>query len=248
MQKAFPKITVGNQEKASHFMNANFFGPDIEKRIMANLLSGDAQSIRNAKHIFANAAQETSLFLMRREQAAIFYHGFFGKMLGQFGNFATSYVAFLTRAAHYGTPVQKAAFYSRWLATGAAFYFAANAIGLQGKDWLPWAPAQFTGGPLFHTMVNALNAIGSSYGARQARGELNSLLPVDLKKLYWKGKDAITGEESPQADGSIMQLPRRFPGYYQMKSAADINKYACRGDPVLAFYALISAPIRSDLR
>jgi hypothetical protein len=175
-------------------------------------------------------------------------------MLGQFGNFSTSYAAFVTRAAKYGTASQKAAFYGRWLATGAAFAAAAYGAGLRWQDWMPWAPAQFAGGPLFNTMINAMQAVGSNYRGRQARGELNSMLPVDLNKLYWKVREGplastpLGSEESEKSKGSVLQMPRRFMGYYQLKSAMDIVKYMEEGNPLFAFYALTSAPIRSDLR
>lgn len=154
-------------------------------------------------------------------------------MFGQYGTFAANYVQFVSQTWKYATKVQKAAFAARWIGNSAALAAGMYALGMQGKDWLPWAPAQFTGGPLFNLSVDLIHSIGSDYQARQARGEVNRMLPVDLNKLL-------------RGEGLEFQPPVGMPGYYQIRTILKMKEYAEAGDPWKCFLALLSAPVRSE--
>jgi hypothetical protein len=228
--KAFGKVDINNARRFAEFVGTNQYGPEMNSRILETLIGGNSDA---AKHVFANALQERSLFLMRRELSPIMFHGVVGKMFGQYGTFAANYVQFVSQTWKNSTKAQKAAFAARWIGNSAALAGSMYAIGLQGKDWLPWAPAQFTGGPLFNTAIDVLHSMGSDYQARAARGELNRMLPIDLNKLF-------------KGEGLELQPPVGMLGYYQIRSLMKISEYMDAGDPLRAFYALISAPIRSE--
>jgi hypothetical protein len=107
------------------------------------------------------------------------------------------------------------------------------ALGMRYQDWLPWAPAQFTGGPLFNMAITVLHSVGNGYQAKQARSELSQMLPVKINPLL-KGK------------GVQMQYPIGLPGYYQYRTLEQVLKYSEKGDTWRAFLSLLSAPIRSE--
>ena len=228
--KIFKNVDMTNAKQFAEFVGTNLYGPEMNSRILEALVAGKSDV---AKHIFSNATQERALFLMRREQSPVMFHGVIGKMFGQYGTFATQYVQFVAQTWKYATKGQKAAFAARWIGNSAALAAGAYAIGLRAKDWMPWAPAQFTGGPLFNLAVDLVHSIGSDYQGRQARGELNRMLPFDLNKL-------IKGE------GLQLQPPVGMLGYYQIRTLMKMGEYAGQGDAWKTFLALLSAPIRSE--
>lgn len=228
--KIFKQVTPDNAKAFAEFTGSNLYGPDINSRVLEAAIGGNTDL---ARHIYANALQERALFLMRREQSPVLFHGVVGKMFGQYGTFAANYIQFVRQTIKYASPAQKAAFAARWIGVSAALAVGLNAIGLRGKDFLPWAPAQFTGGPLFNLSIDLVHSIGNDYQGRQARGELNRMLPIDLNKLI-KGK------------GLEFQAPVGLPGYYQIRTLKQMAEYGSDGDWLKAFYALLSAPIRSE--
>lgn len=231
--RAFKTVNIDNARRFAEYVGSNLLGPEMNSRVLEAMMTGDPQKVLAGRHIFSNAMQERGLFLMRREQSPVMFHGVVGKMFGQYGTFAAQYVQFVAQTWKYATPAQKAAFAARWIGNSAALATGAYAIGLRGKDWLPWAPAQFTGGPFFNLAVDMLHSIGSDYQARQSRGELNRMLPIDLNKL-------VRGE------GFELQPPVGLPGYYQIRTLMKMSEYASQGDPWKVFLAVLSAPIRSE--
>jgi hypothetical protein len=228
--KAFGSINIDNAKRFAEYVGSNLYGPEMNSRILEATIAGKTDV---AKHVFANALQERALFLMRREQSPVAFHGVVGKMFGQYGTFAANYVQFVAQTWKYATPAQKAIFATRWIGNSAALAAGMYAIGLRGRDWMPWAPAQFTGGPLFNIAIDLIHSVGSDYQARQARGELNRMLPIDINKL-------IKGE------GLELQPPVGMPTYYQIRTLTQMVKYAGEGDAWKSFLALLSAPIRSE--
>jgi hypothetical protein len=84
---------------------------------------------------------------------------------------------------------------------------------------LPWVPATIGAGPAFTLAWNLLGSLNTtSYQGRSARGEL------------------------------LGSLTRMVPGSYEIRMISDFIKYMDAGEPLLALYALTSAPIRPDLR
>jgi len=231
--RAFKNVTIENARNFAEYVGSNLLGPEMNSRVLEATMTGDPAKILTGRHIFANAMQERGLFLMRREQSPVAFHGVIGKMFGQYGTFSANYVQFVTQTWKYATKGQKAAFAARWIGNSAALAAGAYAIGLRAKDWMPWAPMQFTGGPFFNLAVDMVHSIGSDYQARQSRGELNRMLPVDLNKL-------IRGE------GFEVQPPVGLPGYYQIRTLMKMSEYSAQGDSWKTFLALLSAPIRSE--
>jgi hypothetical protein len=228
--RAFGTVDLTNAKHFAEFTGSNLFGPEMNSRILEAAIAGKTDASR---HIFANAMQERALFLMRREQSPVAFHGVVGKMFGQYGTFATQYVQFVAQTWKYATKGQKAAFAARWIGNSAAMAAGMYAIGLRGRDWMPWAPAQFTGGPLFNLGIDMIHSIGNSYEGRAARGELNRMLPVDLNKLL-------------KGEGLEFQAPVGMPGYYQIRMLTQMAKYSSEGDAWRTFLAFLSAPIRSE--
>jgi hypothetical protein len=233
--KAFGTVDINNAKRFAEYVGTNLYGPEMNSRILEMTMAGaaDTNKLASARHLYANAVNERALFLPRREQSPILFHGVIGKMFGQYGTFAAQYVSFVTQTWKYATPMQKAAFAARWIGNSTAMAAGVYALGMRARDWLPWSPAQFTGGPFFNLAIDLVHSIGQDYNARQARGELNRMLPIDLNKL-------IKGE------GLEFQPPVGMPGYYQIRTLMKMQEYASKGDAWKSFLALMSAPIRSE--
>lgn len=170
-----------------------------------------------------------TMFLYQKTNAPEMYHGLIGKMFGQYGTYPVNYFQNVIRGFTNGTAADKALFIARTGAIGLGLYAGFRAVGIQAKNFLPWSPMMFSGGPMYNIGVKAIQSMGNGYEARQARAELLSLLPIDKK------------------DGQyVLQWPRTAPFFYQYRTLRDFLEYSDKGDWYKAWLALTSAPTVPD--
>lgn len=197
----------------------NTIHEDIGKMSEALWKKGTPESKIAAKHLFADDVMRLTMFDYTRSNAPTLFHGTAGRAFGQYQVFPVYYLAQLQHMASHGTAGQRSGMIFRWLVTSLAAAGAMYALGLDGKQMLPWVPATIGAGPAFTLAWNLLGSFNTtSYQGRSARGEL------------------------------LGSLTRMIPGSYEYRMISDFIKYMEAGKPLLAFYALTSAPIRPDLR
>jgi hypothetical protein len=216
----FMKMALGGKRgNPLEAIGVNLAHDEISAEIVSLLSKKDSRSISTARHLFADDMTRLTMFDYTKQNMAGVGQGFLGKLFGQYQVYPVYYISMLKHIMTHGTAAQKFSTMARIAVNGAAIYGALQAIGLEGKNMLPWVPASLTGGPMWNVML-ALSA----------------------------GTDT-TGYKGKAARGELMgTLKRLIPGSYEWRMVSGAIKYLDQGKPLLALYALTSAPIRSDLR
>jgi hypothetical protein len=197
----------------------NFLHDEIGGMVKQEIAKGTPESLSFAKHLFADDMTRLTMFDYAKQNMAQIGHGWLGKLFGQYQVYPIYYASFLKHVATHGTLPQKVAILGRVALNATATAGALSLMGIDGKNMLPWVPAQMTGGPLFNLALQVMQASDTtSYRGRAARGEL------------------------------IGTLSHLIPGSYEYQMVSNALKYFEAGKPVLALWALTSAPIRQDLR
>lgn len=197
----------------------NMLHDEVAAQVNALLREGTPEAIKTAKHLYSHDSMMLTMFDYNRATSPRAFHGFLGKLFGQYQIYPSYYISLVNHFRTHGTAAQKLGAITRLGANAAAVGGALYAMGLDGQNSMPWVPAQISGGPLFNLAWTAMQATNTtSYKGRAALGELK---------------------------GMVMQL---LPGSYEFRMISNFIKYMEAGKPLLAFYALTSAPIRPDLR
>ncbi len=187
---------------------------------MKQLLNqGSPEAIAAARHLYCDDMQRLTMFDYTRANSPRSFHGLLGRAFGQYQVYPVYYIAMIKHMMRHGTRGQQIGMVARLGLNALATAGALQLMGLDGKNSLPWVPAQISGGPFASIAWNILQSTNTtSYKGAAARGELAGM------------------------------LPRLLPGSYELKMITDFIKYMEAGQPLQALYALSSAPIRSDLR
>jgi hypothetical protein len=157
---------------------------------------------------------EDTMFPYRQGMNPESFRGVVGKVFGRFGHYPVYYLQNIKDGVARGSTTQKLAFATRFVANSLVLYgIFSQVLGIQAKDFLPWAPLQFTGGPYYKLAQRVLESFGSDYRARQARGELK---------------------------GEFLRLS--IPGFAMINSLKRANEYSNQGDFYQMILALTSAP------
>jgi len=216
-----------------HYAGVNLVDPDEYLRVKSDVLKGNLEA---ALDRYGSRVVDDTFFVYRSTNAPKAFKGVIGKAMGQYGTYAPSYIQNIMKGLRYGSAGQRVAFTARWLGNMGLLYAAFSAAGMDPKNFLPWQPASFSGGPMFDLAYSAIKSVGTGYRGRQARAEVSrALSPIDFSAA-WKGE--------PDA----LKYPSFYPGYYQYKSIVDARNYMQKGESWLAFLSVTSTPVRPDLR
>jgi hypothetical protein len=226
---------IKNQEELFRYTAMNTLEPDVVADIQRRLSTGDSAEISAARDAFATRVVEDSMFLYDRPQSPLYTHSLVGRLFGQYGTYSAGYRANLYRNLKNGTAGQKTAFMMRFIGNQTALWGAFTAMGVNAKNFFPFAPALFSGGPLFDTALNMVRSTDTGYKGQQARAEVaRQFSPLNLNRLK---------------DGELqLQMPAFSPIYQQSRAIATFVEQTEKGNSWLAYMALTGAPIRPDLR
>jgi hypothetical protein len=193
---------------------------DVAAQAKALMGKGDAQSWNTARHLVSENLQRLTMFDYGKPNAPAAFHGLLGKAFGHLMVFPAYYAALVKHVFTHGSPARKIKTVAKLAGIATATYAGLELMGLDGKTFLPWVPMTMTGGPIVNLAIEALWSMDTtSYRGRQARGELQGMLTRTL-----------------------------VPGSYEYRMVSNFLKYMDEGKPWLAFLAISSAPIRTDLR
>lgn len=195
------------------FTQANLLGPDTANMIWDLVQKGKMDEARN---LFGFEVTADTMFLYQRAESPMMFQGLVGKMFGQYGTYSANFRQNVWKGLRYGTLKQKAAFVARFAFNSAALYGAFKALGIQEKNFLPWSPIGFSGGPLFNAGITALQATQDNYRGRQARAELQ------------------------------YSLSQFIPGSYQYRTLKEFLDETEKGNSYRAFLALLDLPLASE--
>jgi hypothetical protein len=231
----FNRGVIKSQDDLLEYTAMNTLEPDVVADIRRRLSSGQADQIAGARDAFATRVVEDSMFLYDRAQSPLYTHSLVGRLFGQYGTYSAGYRANIYRNLKNGTAGQKTAFMMRFLGNQAALWGSFTAMGVNAQNFFPFAPALFSGGPMFDTALNVIRSFDTGYQGQQARYEVQrQFSPVNLSKLR-------RGELE-------FQVPASTPIYQQARMLNTFIEQMEKGNTWTAYLALTGAPIRPDLR
>lgn len=158
----------------------NLVGEDVRAlagKYIRGEIGNPKGSFEAAFDVFAQEVIDSTMFAYQAGLSPTAYRGLVGKMFGMFGVYPAWYLENIRRGLTYGNLGQKAMFATRLAMNSAALWGSFALMGMNAKDFLPWVPVQFTGGPFYKIANQLLNAIGNDYQARTARAELLKSIP-----------------------------------------------------------------------
>jgi hypothetical protein len=195
------------------YTQANLLGDKTADMIWDLLQKGKVEQARN---LFGFEVVADTMFLYQRAEGPAMFQGLIGKLFGQYGTYSANYRQNIWKGLKYGTLAQRTAFVARFVGNSAALYGTFKALGIQEKNFLPWTPVGFSGGPLFNAGLTALQATQDNYKGRQARAELKHYLTVFV------------------------------PGSYQYRTVEEFLKETEKGNSYRAFLALLDLPLATE--
>ena len=251
--EALSKVRAGKLKSWDEFAvrsQVNKMRPDVQHTVRGRLeASGlfdpsrptNDSILQGAFHFYAHEAINDTMFLYRKtNKPAAFRAGIVGKLFGQFGTYSAGYIQNFLTGARMGTKAQRAAYFARFAVASFGLYEAFKAIGVNARNFLPWVPATFSGGPWASAAYNVLQAFSSDYRGRQARAELDRYLPVnafEMSSALLRGEDVV----------AKFNLPIGFvPGGSEIASVIKSLQYLDEGDTKRALLTALSAPVIPD--
>lgn len=201
--------------------------PTTADEIMFHLDQATPEGTRAAKNIFGTLLSEETMFAYRPEQMPeIHSRHIIGKMFGQYGTYSAGYRANLYRGLQYGSAADRAAFVTRFVGNQMALYGSFSAAGITAYNFLPGAPALFSGGPNFQLATDAVEGLGTGWQGAEARNR--------IARSY----SPITGQG--------LNVPRQLPVARHIQWVLDAHKYAEEGDNWRSFLSLTMTPVRRE--
>lgn len=140
--------------------------PDDVRGKVWTLLQGGQQEVDSAKLLLGEYWNGNTMFSYTKADAPMMFHGFIGKLFGQFGTYSAGYRAVVSDGLHYGN---KLSFISRFVGINAALWGATASMGMKFNDYIPLLPGLFSGGPLFDTGVAIVQGMDGGYEGAEAR-------------------------------------------------------------------------------
>ena len=182
---AYKKFRLTEKEFASR-AGLHFFDHTTQNRILNLAQKGDWNGSRT---LYNTLVVERAMFPYRAGMSP--FRGVVGKVFGQFGHYPLYYVDNIRKMMLNAPMSERLAFGATMAANSALIYGAWRAVGVDAKNFIPWNPMFFAGGPLWTMAQNALNApsaLWGNYKGRQAMAELFGSSTRDGKVVWTPGK------------------------------------------------------------
>jgi len=173
--------SIKTKEQFFDWASLQYTADDIRENIWKQVNAGmDAANPNGSALIDAagqlhgsNMAQDTMFLYRQRMSPEFFKETFVGKLFGQYGTYSAGYLQTITGAMRNAkTPMARAAYIARFLTNHGALFALTTALGIRASNFVPFAPATFTGGPFFDIAYNTVKSLDLGYRGAQARSEL----------------------------------------------------------------------------
>lgn len=219
MEAALRQQRAGVLRSTDEFINLS--GLDIMDRQLRDraLRLIDSGQERAAVDLLGHQLVNETMFAYQRAMSPRAFRGVVGKLFGQYGTYPVWYVENVLRGVSRGSLARRAAFVTRWMASGLAIYGGFRAVfGIDARQFLPWQPMMFTGGPYYTMMTRLLNATGQHPEAKMNRRAI------------------------------LRELPRiTVPGHAVIRNLQGVAEALDRGDYYEAVLLATTAPYRPEI-
>jgi hypothetical protein len=181
--------------------------------------SGNAEEIASARLLFAKKmADEGNNDFTMAARPHFYRDSFVGKVLGQFGTWATAYRENMYRGwQNANTLPKKIGFASRTLGVGVGLATVGGALGINAREYMPGYGGLFAGGPAASYAIDAYRSPGSF---REGTTSRESLELAFSPLVYHEDSGNVTLNYPSFLPGSL-----QFHYLKQMKEAIDSKDY-----------------------
>lgn len=213
----------------TEFINASGMYNMAEDRLGDALKLIDSGQVDAAGDLFAQDMVMETMFPYRAGTSPLAFRGVIGKMFGQMGHYPVYWIENIRRGVGRGSTGQKLAYISRFLGNTSAIAGALTAVGVSGQNFLPWSPAQFTGGPWYDLINDGIQLWGGGYEGKQARARILGIKTRDGQP-YWDSK--VLKQNLGNALSPVM-----------LRSLTKAAEYTNQGDFYRSIMSLASVPL-----
>jgi hypothetical protein len=210
---AFMQGKIGDRRTFMKLSGLSRTDSVMQEDLWKMVSSRSSTSIDEATHLFSAKMTSDSMFIYEGPESPELYKGALGKLFGQFGNFSAGFRAQLRRMFSYGDFADKVEMVASYVGVSLALWGTFAAFKIKTNDFIPFAPALFSGGPLFDVSIDVMKLSGGGYEADQARARLK------------------------------YSLPTLVPGSAQYTYVKKAIEFAEKGDSYRAFLSLTSTPV-----
>lgn len=193
------------------------------------------ENLKLASDMFAKKAVDLTLFNYNTwNKPMAFSGGAMGRMLGQLGSFTASYRNYFYHLARNVSPLQFAGHMTSFVASNLAVWGAFQAAGIRANDFIPFAGAVPSVGPIADSLITMQSAMDDP----TARGQLMKMFsPVVQGK-----KPSLPGVNQAYIQKPwVANYPTILPGSILFNYAAKAYDFASRGDYWKALISLSGA-------
>jgi len=217
------KRNIFNLDEFEKYVGLNLIDNDAVKKTVLNLVQEN--EIKPALDRYAVETIQETMFPYRPSERPLFGgNSVLGKLFWQYGTYSSGYVSNFLRGFKNGSTAQKIAYVGRLAAVSGIIGGILSEMGIDNKNFIPWTPMLFSGGPFIDTSYDIIKSLGSGYEADAARNRLKSLI-IPHKN---ENGDIIFGE--------------LFPLSYQIKNIQRGLRALDNNDSLSAFYFFTSTP------
>lgn len=173
---------------------------DVKNRILGLIDQGHWNA---AADMFGVHITTETMFPYRSGMGPTAFKGLIGKLFGMMGHYPVYYIENIKRGLKYGSTAAKIGYATTFLANSTALYYIfKEGLGINANNFIWWVPGNFTGGPYYGLMNQALEAMDfRSYKGRQARAELLTEMPRWMLGFQWNS--IVKAYESFQKGDSL---------------------------------------------
>lgn len=216
-----------SEEEFAEIAGLNKSAPDIKEEVMSYVRRGGEDDIAAATEVYGDYVVEESMFGYRKSESPALFRGFVGKMFGQYGTFSAGYRANLAHGLRYGSFKDKASFLARFVGNQLSIWGGLYALGIESDDFIPFAPAMFTGGPLFDLTIDMIKGMDpAGYQSGESRRRLaEAFSPV-----------------VPSGDGAKFNYPDLLPGALHFHYLKQAYNHFYQDEYFRGFLAMTGAP------
>lgn len=205
---------------------------DLDQKRIASLIQQG--NIASAKDVFSTILTSETMFDYRAGMGTYVTKGVVGKLFGQMGHYSTFFINNIVNTLGRGNIAERAVNVGRFLVNSTAIYLAADKVlGLRGDSFLPWAPAIFTGGPMYALGNEMLASFNPTWMGQMQRAKTFGIKTKD-------GMPYIDWGSFAQSSVARMLIPSQLRSLYYASQTFN------EGDYYSTFLNLTSAPVNID--
>lgn len=187
---AYPRYKKGLINKADFLdeISADVLDPPLQKQLLDYL---QLDKVDGMKDMLGEKFSNLTMFNYNKGQYGTAFRGVAGRLFGKLGVYPMGALSLYRDILTNGSPARVAARAGRLAATTTALYWAFYSVGIDYRGFLWSDPFEYSGGPYWVLLNDALEAMGSSADSNMAKARFwGSLARTAVPTVFRHTADA----------------------------------------------------------